>query len=91
LEASPSLTTKYLGKKEDFESAVSKLSECVDSDTDVECFIFTDGFIADTETTDITLKTNIKYTVGSLFCLSVTLDVVVVNVEGTCNFTSLKV
>jgi hypothetical protein len=68
------------------------LSECLNSIRDVTCNAITNNFEADPESGDITLEENVKYIVRSLIgYLSVTLNIQVVNVLGSCNFTSLEV
>jgi hypothetical protein len=85
--------SNYLGDENVISNGVSKLSECVNSLLlDVVCYVITDNFIADAETNDITLLENVDYTITSVVgCLNLALDVSIINVKGTCKFSSLEV
>jgi hypothetical protein len=82
---------KYLGNPEKYTSAVSKLSDCLDSQIDVSCYVILDNFETEHDAV-VRLILDINYIVtSSIGCLNLTLNVGVVNVEGICTFDHLKV
>jgi hypothetical protein len=85
---------KYMGSKEDNPRAVSTLKECITREADVlsrmTCYVISDGY--ETEDEEITFLMDVDYNItSSINCLSVTLNLTLINVMGTCNFISLEV
>jgi hypothetical protein len=87
---------KYMGSKEENPGAVSTVKECVTRETTelprMSCYVISDSYETADEGGELTFLEDVSYNItSSLDCLSVTLNLTVVNVMGKCNFVSLKV